>query len=38
MGTEGTEKSSGLHFIVLVPRIGMKLTDLLSGREIYLFN
>jgi len=31
MGTEGTEKLSGLHFIVLVPRTNMKLTDLLSG-------
>jgi len=39
MGTEGTEKSSGLHFIVLVPRTNMKLTDLLSGIErfVYLF-
>jgi len=37
METEGTGKSSGLHFIFLDPRTNMKLNDLLSGRKIYLF-
>jgi len=36
MGTGGTEKSSGLHFIVLVPRTSMKSTDLLSGVERFI--